>query len=90
METNVETKSEQARRASLARKVHRGGRPRRDDQPEKTAKLYARDLAVLKAYAAFRGTSLKQTLNVICHLLIHGGEVPARSQLAPTGWRLIR
>ena len=86
----METKSEQARRAALSRRVHRGGRPRLDDAGERSIKLFGRDYAVLKAYSTLRGTSLKQAVNVLCHALIHGGTIPPRPQLAPEGWRLIR
>ena len=87
---NMAELSEACSRAAHMRHVCRGGRPRLDDLPEGSMKAYRRDLEVFKAYARMRGVSLKQTLNVLAHLLIHGGNVPARPELAPNGWKLIR
>lgn len=82
-------RSELARKAALARKACRGGRPKSDDVPEGSVKVFGRDLAVLRAYADLRGWSVKQAVNVLCYALIHGAEVKARPQLKPEGWRLL-
>ena len=90
MEKSIETKSEKARRASLARKVHRGGRPRVDDLPEASLKCFARDLEVIRNYASRRGCSIKQAINLFANALVNGAKIPARPELAPDGWKLIR
>ena len=68
-------------------RVARRGRPRRDDAKEAVVKVYGRDLDLLKGYAKTQGLTLKATMNKLCYLLANGGEVPARPQLAPQGWR---
>lgn len=85
----METKSEQARMASLARKVHRGGRPRRDDLPERTLKVYARDLAVIRGFADEIGATVKEALNIFAHEIVGGGKFKARPHLKPDGWRVL-
>ena len=72
------------------RQACRGGRPRVDDLPEGSMKAFARDVAVLRAYATLRGISLKQAVNLLCCALVRGGTIPPRPELAPDGWRLIR
>jgi len=81
--------SEQARRASPARRTHRGGRPRRDDQPERTAKVYGRDLAVLRGFAAEVGMTVKEALNLFAHAIVGGGTFKPRPHLKPDGWRVL-
>lgn len=85
----METKSEAARRASLARKVHRGGRPKRDDLPEKTAKIYARNLIVIRGFAAEVGVTVKEALDIFAHAIVAGGTLKARPHLKPDGWRVL-
>ena len=87
METTVETQSERAPRASLARKVHRGGRPRVDDLPEGALKCYGRDAEVFRRYARMRGTTVKSVLNLLARALVKGASIPSRPSLAPSGWR---
>ena len=82
-------KSEAARRASLARKVHRGGRPRKDDLPERTAKLYARDLAIIRGFAGEVGVTVKAALAIFAHAIVAGGTFKARPHLKPDGWRVL-
>ena len=82
-------RSDAARRASLARKVHRGGWPKRDDLPEKTAKLYARDLDIIRGFAAEVGVTVKEALDIFAHAIVVGGTFKARPHLKPDGWRVL-
>ena len=87
MVTRDEVKSERARRTSLARKVHRGGRPRVDDLPEGSLKCYGRDAEVFRRYAQMRGTTVKSVLNLLARALVKGASIPSRPFLASSGWK---
>lgn len=88
---NTETlsrKSEIARRASLCRKAHRGGRPRlpQNDLPAKSVKLAARDFAVLQGYARQKSITLTEALHRIAAHIVIGGTADPHPELAPAGW----
>ena len=72
------------------RHICRGGRPRVDDLPEASLKCFARDLEVIRNYASRRGCSIKQAINLFANALVNGAKIPARPELAPDGWKLIR
>lgn len=87
--------SEARRRASLARKCRRGGRPKGWRKtpgalPATTVAVDPLDLAVFRNYATLRGTTTKDALHVLAAALVFGAKVQARKELAPSGWALNR
>lgn len=87
MET-LSRKSELARRASMARKHYRGGRPRlpQNDLPAKSVKVARRDFAVIQGYARQKSITLTETLHRIAAHLVIGGTADPHPELAPDGW----
>ena len=72
----------------MARKHHRGGRPRlpQNDLPPRTLKLAARDFAVILGYARSKGLTLVETMHKIAAHLVIGGRCDPHRELAPPGW----
>ena len=79
--------SEALRRAALSRKMRRGGRPPLDDVPERAASVRGRDYEIFKGLAAKRGTTVKAVLHLFAALVVKGGEISAKPELAPDGWK---
>lgn len=84
---NAEELSEACSRAAHMRHICRGGRPRVDDLPEASLKVYRRDAEVFRRYARMRGTTVKSVLNLLARALVKGASIPSRPPLAPSDWR---
>lgn len=87
MKTETQSeRSELARRASMARKSFKGGRPRLHDQPSQSLKVDRKDLDVLRGYARLKGITVVEAVHRLCALLVLGGKGEAHPGLAPDGW----
>lgn len=80
--------SEACRRASFARRTHRGGRPKKPENelPPKSVRAASRDFAVLAAFAKDKGVTMKDALHILANLLVVGGKSSSHPSYAPGGW----
>ena len=86
---NEEELSEARRKAALARKNCRGGRPRIHKLPSKSIKVDALDAAVFAAYAKLKGgMTMTALMHKFAWLLIEGGKSNSYPECAPPGWKL--
>lgn len=78
--------SEARRKAALARKNCRGGRPRVHKLPSKSIKVDALDAAVFAAYAKSKGLTMTFVMHMVARLMVYGGKSDPHPDFAPEGW----